>query len=456
MTTFASRPEAAALPPALTSHKGWPRIDDDDAIGIPPGGPIRVPAERYYSPAFAQAEIDKMWPKVWQLAASVDHLAEPGDYFEYRVGPYSVLIVRGDDGVLRAFQNVCRHRGNTLCTGAGNGLTELKCGYHGWTWNLAGDLKRVPARKGFGSLHLSDFPLLPALVDVWENFVFINLDMDAIPLADYLEEMPGDIAWANLSEFHCTATVTINIDANWKTIADGFSETYHIQTLHPELLRCIDDIHAPQEIWGHAGKSHQPYGVASPRLANKLTDDEVWNSYIDTQGGRMGVTENTPLRELAEGETVQDVIAEQTRKFYAEKGVDLSGYTTDQITRLHQYNVFPNMSTLASADQLTALCGRPSPDGNPDKGQLIMFAMSRLPVGSARTKPMDVEMTAEQASLGLVLDQDLTVVHRLQLGMHSPGFTHLTLSNEERRVINTHRNLERYLELDASECMTGG
>jgi choline monooxygenase len=85
-----------------------------------------------------------------------------------------------------------------------------------------------------------------------------------------------------------------------------------------------------------------------------------------------------------------------------------------------------------------------------------MFAMSRLPPGSPRTKPLDVAMTAEQATLGLVLDQDLTVVHRLQRGMHSPGFTHLTLSNEERRVINTHRNLERYLELDPSECMTGG
>jgi choline monooxygenase len=443
MTTVDSRPQARTR---------WPRVDDQDAIGTMPASPYRVPAERYYSPAFAQLELDKMWPRVWQLATSVDHVAEPGDYFEYRVGPYSVLIVRGDDGVLRAF----RHRGNTLCTGAGNGLTELKCGYHGWTWNLAGDLKRVPARKGFGSLHLSDFPLLPAQVDTWENFVFVNLDTGAMPLAEYLEEMPDDIAWANLGEFHCTATVTISIDANWKTIADGFSETYHVQTLHPELLRCIDDIHAPQEIWGHAGKSHQPYGVVSPRLAGKLTDDEVWNSYIDTQGGRMGITENTPLRELAEGETVQDVIAEQTRTFYATKDVDLTGYTTDQITRLHQYNVFPNMSTLASADQLTALCARPSPDGNPDKGQLIVFAMSRMPPGSPRTTPIDVEMTAEQATLGLVLDQDLTVVPRLQIGMHAPGFTHLTLSSEERRVINTHRNLERYLELEPSECMTGG
>ena len=100
-----------------------------------------------------------MWPKVWQVACTVDHVAEPGDYFEYRCGPYSVLIVRGDDGELRAFQNVCRHRGNSLCTGAGSELRELKCGYHGWTWDLSGALKRVPNRKGFGALRMSEFPV---------------------------------------------------------------------------------------------------------------------------------------------------------------------------------------------------------------------------------------------------------------------------------------------------------
>ncbi|WP_165618218.1 Rieske 2Fe-2S domain-containing protein, partial [Mycolicibacterium porcinum] len=89
-----------------------------DALGDPPARPTLVPAGRYISPSFAQLEVARMWPRVWQQACTVDHVAEPGDYFEYRCGPYSVLIVRGDDGELRAFQNACRHRGNALCTGA--------------------------------------------------------------------------------------------------------------------------------------------------------------------------------------------------------------------------------------------------------------------------------------------------------------------------------------------------
>src|ERR1700739_248852 len=77
----------------------------EDAIGTPPKRPTLVPAERYYSAAFAQLEVERLWPKVWQVACTADHVAEPGDYFEYRCGPYSVLIVRGGDGELPAFPN---------------------------------------------------------------------------------------------------------------------------------------------------------------------------------------------------------------------------------------------------------------------------------------------------------------------------------------------------------------
>src|ERR1700744_1880388 len=154
----------------------------EDAIGAPPQRPTLVPAERYYSPAFAQLEVERMWPKVWQVACTGDHVAEPGEYFEYRCGPYSVLVIRGDDRTLRAFQNVCRHRGNSLCAGSGAVLRQLLCGYHGWTWDLHGMLKRVPNRKGFGAVQMSEFPLLAARVDVWERLRFFQLCATPVPL----------------------------------------------------------------------------------------------------------------------------------------------------------------------------------------------------------------------------------------------------------------------------------
>lgn len=433
----------------------------EDAIGTPPASPTLVPAERYYSPAFAQLETERMWPKVWQLACMVDHVARPGDYFEYRCGPYAVLIVHDPEAPgagLRAFQNVCRHRGNSLCVGSGSGLREIKCGYHGWTWDLGGALTRVPNRKGFGALRLSDFPLVPVQVDTWAGLVFVNLDADAMPLFEYLEAVPDDIAWCGLEDFRCYATLTVDVDANWKTIADGYSETYHIQTLHPELLRCVDDIHAPQQIWGHTGKSDQPYGVQSPRFNGALSDEEVWDAYVYTQGALMGAAEGTPFPadDREAGQTVADLIADHTRAFAASRGVNLDWADTDRITRLHQYNVFPNMTLLANADHLTVMCSRPGAEGNPDKGELVIFLMIRMPPGAARTVPADVRVPAEQSEPGIVLTQDIRVLAGLQRGMHQPGFTHVVLSGEERRVINTHRNLERYLELPEADRIRGG
>ena len=124
------------------------------------------------------------------------------------------------------------------------------------------------------------------------------------------------------------------------------------------------------------------------------------------------------------------------------------------MTRLHQYNVFPNMTLLANADHLTVMCSRPG--GTPDEGELVMFLMTRMPPDAPRTKPTDVRMAADAAEPGVVLTQDIAVLAGLQRGMHQPGFTHLVLSSEERRVINMHRNLERYLDLPASQQMRGG
>ncbi len=105
-------------------------------------------------------------------------------------------------------------------------------------------------------------------------------------------------------------------------MADGFSETCHVQTLHPELHRCIGAVYAPQVIWGRAGKSEQLYGMPSPHLRHTPTDAEVWDAYVCTQGAPMGAAEGTPFPGNAHGESVKAVIAERTGGFAASRGVD--------------------------------------------------------------------------------------------------------------------------------------
>ncbi len=137
--------------------------------------PVQIPVYRYTSPEFFAREMELLWPRTWQLACTVDHVAEPGDWYEYRVGPISVLVVRGDDGVLRAFQNVCLHRGSELCSGSGTDLAEIRCPFHRWTWGLDGRLREVPSRREFGVLN-DDYPLIGVQVDTWGPMVFVNLD----------------------------------------------------------------------------------------------------------------------------------------------------------------------------------------------------------------------------------------------------------------------------------------
>jgi phenylpropionate dioxygenase-like ring-hydroxylating dioxygenase large terminal subunit len=265
-----------------------------------------------------------------------------------------------------------------------------------------------------------------------------------MPLAEYLEAVPDDIAWVGLDEFRCNATVTTPVRANWKVIVDGFSETYHVQGLHPELLGSIDDIDAPQKVWGHTSKSEQNYGVPSPRFRKKVPDVDVWTSFIVTQGSRMGIEEPCPLPPLEPGQTVQDLIAQRIRDAQAATGVDLSRFDTEQIMRMHQYNLFPNATVLVTPDLLSVLCGRPGP--TPDEAEFVAFSYRREPsAAAARTKPVDVVLPADQLDMGLVLNADVRVLEGMQRGLHQPALTHLTLSGEECRVINTHNNLERYL-----------
>jgi choline monooxygenase len=420
------------------------------AAGLAADGPVRIPVTRYTSTAFAELERERVWPRTWQIACSVDHVAEPGDWFEYRCGPFSVLIVRGEDGALRAFQNACRHRGNQLCTGSGQGLTELRCPYHRWAWDLEGRLREVPSRKGFGPLRNEDFPLLPARAESWARFVFVTLDVDAPPLLDYLEGVPEDIAWARLDEVRCVATTVTPVPANWKVVVEGFSETYHVQGLHREMLGSMNDVDSPQRLWDHHGVSYQPYGVPSPRLGRSVPDDVVWESFLLTQGERMGPDYplGCPPPAVPEHSSLQHEIAERIRRHQGAQGADMGGFDDDHILGLRQYNLFPNATLLVTADLCTVLAGRPG--ATPDQSELFTMHFRRASAGAPRSTPFDAEVPMDQARFGFVLDADFRVLPTMQAGLRQPGLTHIVLSREECRVINLHRNLSRYTGEDTA------
>jgi choline monooxygenase len=165
-------------------------------------------------------------------------------------------------------------------------------------------------------------------------------------------------------------------------------------------------------------------------------------------GTRMGMpTDADPgtAPAVPAGSTMQDVLAARVREFSKSRGVDLDRFDTDEIMNIEQYNLFPNMTLLVYPDLLQVLRARPGAD--PDHALLDGFFFDRWLAGSdaPRSKPLDVALAPSDADFGLVLNQDFALLQRVQTGLHQPGLTHLTLSAEECRVVNFHRNLDAVL-----------
>jgi choline monooxygenase len=275
------------------------------------------------------------------------------------------------------------------------------------------------------------------------------MDSGAMTLAEYLEGVPDDSAWARLDEFRCTVTTQTPVPCNWKVVADGFSETYHVQGIHREMLGSIDDINATQHIWGLQGVSYQDYGMPSPRLGRVVCDEDVWNSFVVTQGARMGpeYVAPCPMPDIPPAATIRDVIAELLRREHTRThGVDCSGLDTDRMLSLSQYNLFPNATVLVWGEMLNVLIARPGP--NPDEAELVTFLLYRGASADAPPgRPVDLPVPAD-ADFGFVLNADVGVLRTAQRGLHQPGLTHLVVSGEECRILNMHRNLARYVGED--------
>ena len=413
---------------------------------------VRIPTARYTSPEYFERELAQLWPRVWQLACPLDQVAQPGDYYEYRCGTLSVLIVRGDDGVLRAFQNACRHRGSAICEGSGSALTELRCPFHRWTWSLAGELREIPSRRVFGVTN-DELPLLAAQVEVWGPLVFVNLDLDAPSLASFLDPVPAETVWARLDEFRCTAMVSVPARCNWKTLIDGFSETYHVQGIHREMLGMADDVNGPQVVWERAGRLTQQYGLPSPRLgapAGEVDDQYVWEHVVTVMGARVGADMMVPgpCPPIGSGETLRDVLARRVVEHQRGRGVDLARYSVEQLLDMEQYNIFPNITVLVFSDMMQVVRARPGTTAIDAYMDAMSFERHPIDDPSPRTKPLfDLEVDPDaELPLGLVLNQDLANFARSQKGLHQPGLRDLVVSrSEECRIVNLHDNLDRYV-----------
>jgi phenylpropionate dioxygenase-like ring-hydroxylating dioxygenase large terminal subunit len=200
-----------------------------------------IPWSWYSDPVVLGLERERVFRRTWQYAGRSDQVAEPGRFFTTDAGGVPVVVVCDRDGVLRAFLNVCRHRGSLVCEGEGRRET-LQCPYHAWTYDLDGALRSAPRADREPGFDWGALGLVQILIDSWGPFLFVNPDRDAAPLADTLGELPELVAGAGLEvdalRFHHRSSS--EYEANWKVCAENFLECYHCQVAHPSFSRVVD------------------------------------------------------------------------------------------------------------------------------------------------------------------------------------------------------------------------
>jgi choline monooxygenase len=201
-----------------------------------------IPSPWYFDPRIARLEGEKVFAHTWQVAGRVDQVEDKGQFFTIELGEEPIVVARGEDGLLRAFYNVCRHHAAAVVTEAQGCAKQFRCPYHGWTYGNDGALKGMVEFEGVCDFDRAQNGLVQVAVDTWENFVFVNLDGTAEPLQEFLASVPGLVAPLRLTEklkFLDRRIYTLN--CNWKVYVDNYLDGgYHVPHAHKGLSSVIE------------------------------------------------------------------------------------------------------------------------------------------------------------------------------------------------------------------------
>jgi len=194
--------------------------------------------EYYLSPEIFTTEQERIFTKQWFCAGHVSRVPEAGDYFILDAHGESVIILRDQKGEIRAFYNVCRHRGTHMCEESeGRFSKSIQCPYHAWTYSLDGRLIGAPLMKGVSDFNKDEFPLHAVYLQVWEGFIFLNLAGSPEPFQEVFAPIASKFNGWNLPILKSERRITYNVKANWKFIFQNYNECYHCPPVHPQLAR---------------------------------------------------------------------------------------------------------------------------------------------------------------------------------------------------------------------------
>jgi nitrite reductase/ring-hydroxylating ferredoxin subunit len=417
-----------------------------------------VPKDRYLSQEFADLELERLWPRVWQVACREEEVPNPGDFLEYAIGDQSVLVVRNADGVIRAFHNACVHRGTALADGCGSvGTDGFRCPYHGWRYALDGRVTEVVDAPDFERLP-PDLRAAPVRAERFGGFVFVNLDADAEPLLDFLDPLPSLLGAYRLEDMRFRSYRSTVLPANWKAVIDAFNEGYHVQGLHPQILPWTDDTsieyeqfatHAHYGRLPHARRQLQP----SPRLGiapDDVDEAAILRGLVAGLGGAFLKEERTLVDELVgaglgRGELL-GAYQQRRMTLLRSRGFDVDGFDVEQMTSADDVYWFPNL--VGPIYPGSAILFRVRPNGRDPESAIKDTWVLEWPRADAPLPPLRRRFHADwtEHEWDPITTQDYENLARVQRGMKSRGFDGLRLNpRQESNILHMHRVIDRYV-----------
>jgi phenylpropionate dioxygenase-like ring-hydroxylating dioxygenase large terminal subunit len=424
-------------------------------------GLVVVPGSRYTSREFFDLEMEKLWPRVWQVACREEEVPNPGDYLEYTIGDQSVLVLRSDTDTIMAFFNACPHRGTRLAAGTGNmGPPEIRCRYHGWRWRLDGGIVEVIDRHQYpASLTDACVSLGEVQVGRWGGFVFINMDPHGEAFGSFIGSIPEVYSTYRFENLRFRSYRTILFECNWKVAIDAFNEGYHPQALHPQMLTWFNDTLFVYEQLGKHSRYGSPDGSEqemgpSPRLGLKPEDfdeAELLADRVDAIAGLFPRSDQALLQELKRngpppGKTVPQVFKELRLKAMHSRGYDLTGLTDDDLLGAGTIHLFPNLVGPISHGNATLYRARPN-GLDPNSTILDYWALEWVPIGA---DPPSFERKFYQdwslKNWGLINNQDFGNIGEVTRGLQSRGFRGALLNPvQEANLVHHQRMIDEYV-----------
>jgi phenylpropionate dioxygenase-like ring-hydroxylating dioxygenase large terminal subunit len=379
--------------------------------GPPEGFPAfhDIPGGRYTSDEFWQLEREHLWPKCWVLAGRVEDVASPGEFFTFDALHVPVIVIRGKDDQIRAFYNTCRHRGAPVVREEHGTARTLRCQYHSWTYDITeGALINVPDERDFVGLDKAERCLPRLRCEVWDGWIFVNQDLDATPLLEFMGPIPEQLAELEGPSLRTVATRSEIVECNWKVTAEAFLEVYHFRHIHQR-----------------DGESH-----------------------LDNRGAAMGLLPNgcsrmvTPFSKISWSalgmSDWDDWIHWETPGFD-----DIASVNPMVRCTSSAYSVFPNLITPIAAYGFPFITFWPI-----DKRTTKIVWTHYAPIDFDPADGLPPQWQKRMENFDRIMGEDFENMAPMQRSLESPALTGIPINYQERRIWHFNEQVDRTIGID--------